>query len=51
MVIKSIFSIKANFCKIDLMHKYDEFLQKLVLENIVRENGDDYFSDVQIAYT
>ena len=49
MVIKSIFSFKANFFKIELMHKYDDFLQKLVLENIVRENGDDYFSDVQIA--
>ena len=51
MVIKSIFSIKEKIFKFDLMHKYNEFLQKLVLENIVRENGDDYFSDVQIAYT
>ena len=46
MVTKSIFLIKAKFLKIDLMHKYDDFLQKLVLENIVRENSDDYCLDV-----
>ena len=46
METKSIFSIKAKFLNIDLIQKYDDFLQKLVLENIVRENSDDYCLDV-----
>ena len=39
MVIKSIF-------KIDLMHKHDDFCQKLVSEDIVVENSDDDCLDV-----
>ena len=46
LAMTNIFSMKEIFLKIDLMHKYDDFCQKLVLENIVRENSDDYCLDV-----
>ena len=46
IVTKSIFSNKAKFLKINLIYKYDDFLQKLVSENIVRETSDDYCLDV-----
>ena len=39
MVINSIF-------KIDLMHKYGDFWQKLFSEDIVVENSDDYCLNV-----
>ena len=43
--MKKLMVIKSTF-KIDLMHKYDDFWQKLVSEDTMVENSDDYCLNV-----